>query len=113
MTSKTESWGFKSILDLLRDLGPREETRKVYKQFKALVLDAKNMSVGVQPEESRPPGCSRQTLLKTLATEGLAAALKLRQSRVLYLPSTRQEECHRKLLDLAQRMGHMMHLQEK
>ena len=31
----------------------------------------------------------------------------------IQLPSDRQEETHKKLLNLAQRLGHMMHLQEE
>ena len=34
--ASTESWGFRSLADLLRDLGPREGERKVYKRFKEL-----------------------------------------------------------------------------
>ena len=91
----TESWGFKSLQELLRDLGPREDTRKVYRQFKELVEKAKNTSVGEHPNVWRPPGL-RRSGIRELAADGLAATVKLRESRVLYLPSTKQEECHRR-----------------
>ena len=77
------------------------------------------MSKGAQDpgdpfEEWRPPGNSyRQDRIKGLAAESQAATLELRQNHPIQLPSDRQEETHRKLLNLAQRMGHMMHLQEE
>ena len=121
MASKTESWGFKSLLDLLKDLGPREGERKVYKRFKEWHERATRMSAGYgaqdagKPlEEWRPPGRGhREDRLKALAAESLAATLELRQNRPIQLPSNRQEECHGKLLNLAQRMGCMMNLQEE
>ena len=118
-SNKPELWGFKGLIDLLRDLGPREGERKVYKKFKEWYERATRMSKGAQDagdplEEWRPPGNGyRQDQLKGLAAESLAATLELRQNRPIQLPSDRQEETHRKLLNLAQRMGHMMHLQEE
>ena len=113
--ASTESWGFRSLAELLRDLGPREGERKVYKKFKELYEHAVRYSAGEPPDEWRPPGnsCFSDQGLKNLAAESLATTLELRKKRPIQLPSNRQEETHKKLLNLAQRMGHMMHLQEE
>ena len=112
--ASTESWGFRSLAELLRDLGPREGERKVYKKFKELYERAVRYSAGEPPDKWRPPGNSnRQQWLMELAAESLEKTLELRQNRPIQLPSDRQEETHKKLLNLAQRMGHMMHLQEE
>ena len=43
-SNKPESWGFQSLAGLLRDLGPTEGQRKVYKRFKELYQSATRMS---------------------------------------------------------------------
>ena len=47
--NKTESWGFQSLAALLRDLGPREGERKVYKLVKDLCGRATGLSAGNRP----------------------------------------------------------------
>ena len=112
--ASTESWGFRSLAELLRDLGPREGERKVYKKFKELYERAVKYSAGEPPDEWRPPGNGYiNQSMKELAAESLATTLELRQNRPLQLPSNRQEETHKKLLNLAIKMGKMMKLQEE
>ena len=112
--ASSESWGFKSVNSLLRELGPREGERKVYKKFKELLQQATRYSAGEPPDEWRPPGNSHFEAqgLKNLAADSLATTLELRKNRPIQLPGDRQEETHKKLLKMAQRMGHKMHLQE-
>ena len=94
--ASTESWGFRSLAELLRDLGPREGERKVYKKFKELYERAVRYSAGEPPDKWRPPGNTyyRNQGLKELATESLATTRELRKNRPLQLPSDRQEETH-------------------
>ena len=95
--ASTESWGFRSLAELLRDLGPREGERKVYKKFKELYERAVRYSAGEPPNKWRPPGNSnRQQWLMELAAESLEKTLELRQNRPIQLPSDRQEETHKK-----------------
>ena len=56
--ASTEYWGFRSLVELLRDLGPREGERKIYKKFKELYERAVRYSTGEPPDEWRPPGNS-------------------------------------------------------
>ena len=112
--ASTESWGFRSLVELLRDLGPREGERKVYVSLRKLYEHAVRYSAGEPPDEWRPPGNSHFDAqgLKNLAADSLATTLELRKNHPIQLPGDRQEETHKKLLKMAQRMGHMMHLQE-
>ena len=80
--ASTESWGFRSLAELLRDLGPREGERKVYKKFKELYERAVSYSAGEPPDEWRPPGNGyyMNQGLKELAAESLATTLELRKN---------------------------------
>ena len=58
--ASTESWGFRSLAELLRDLGPREGERKVYKKFKdwykrTIWMSKDEQDAGDSFEEWRPP----------------------------------------------------------
>ena len=119
---KPESWGFQGLAGLLRDLGPTEGERKVYKKFKELYQKATKMRAGEPPDKWRPPGRNQPTRgeqsswnpdqeLKKLAADSLETTLKLRQNKPIHKPSDREEECHGKLLTLAIKMGDMMKLQ--
>ena len=118
-SNKPESWGFQSLAGLLRDLGPREGQRKVYKRLKE--LDTK-ISAGEPPDEWRPPGknCKQERgsgdgprgELDAMAVDSLQTILKLRQNKPIHKPSDREKECHVKLLNLATKMGNLMKLQE-
>ena len=55
-SNKPESWGFRGIAGLLKDLGPREGQRKVYQEIKELYQSAIKLSAGEPPHEWRPPG---------------------------------------------------------
>ena len=99
-SNKPESWGFQSLAGLLRDLGPTEGQRKVYKRFKELYQSATKMSAGEPPDEWRPPGKSRHrgrglsnpdAELAELAADSLEATLELRQNRPIHklLPERR------------------------
>ena len=122
-SNKPESWGFQSLAGLLRDLGPTEGQRKVYKRFKELYQSATRMSAGEPPDEWRPPGkshhqgrelrCDSDAELAELAADSLQTTLKLRQNKPIHKPSTREKECHGKLLNLAMKMGNLMKLQEE
>jgi hypothetical protein len=119
---KPESWGFQGLAGLLRDLGPTEGETKVYRKFKELYQKATTMSAGEPPDEWRPPGqlsnwrpvtaslWDPDWELKDLAADSLETTLKLRQNKPIQKPSDREEECHRKLLTLAIKMGDMMKL---
>ena len=110
--ASSESWGFKSVNSLLRELGPREGERKVYEKFKKLLQQATQYSAGEPPDEWRPPGNGYyQEGLKNLAAESLATTLELRKNRPLQLPFDRQEETHKKLITAALKMGNYMNLQ--
>ena len=113
--ASTESWGFQSLADLLRDLGPREGEHKVYKKFKELYEHAVRYSAGEPPDEWRPPGNSyyNNQGLKELAAESLATTLELRKNCPLQLPSDRQEETHKKLITAALKMENYMNLQKE
>ena len=50
-SNKPEYWGFQSLAGLLRDLGPTEGQRKVYKRFKELYQIAETLSAGEPPDE--------------------------------------------------------------
>ena len=121
--NKLESWGFQGLAGLLRDLGPTEGEKKVYRKFKELYQKATTMSAGEPPDEWRPPG-QRSTWrpstasswnpdqeLKDMAADSLETTLKLTQNKPIHKPSDKEEECHRKLLTLAIKMGDMMKLQ--
>ena len=118
--NKPESWGFQSLAGLLRDLGPTEGQRKVYRRFKELYQSATEMSAGEPPDEWRPPGRDHPSRkghydtpdgeLKSLAGCSLEATLKLRQNKPIHKPSDREKECHVKLLNLATKMGNLMKL---
>ena len=41
---------------LLRDLGPIEGQRKVYKRFKESIKEMREIGAGEPPDEWRPPG---------------------------------------------------------
>ena len=72
------------------------------------------MSAGEPPDEWRPPGMGGSAgELKTLAADSLKATLELRQNKPIHKPSTREKECHGKLLNLAIKMGIRMKLQEE
>ena len=121
--NKPESWGFQGLEGLLRDLGPTEGQRKVYKRFKELYQSATEMSAGEPPDEWRPPGQDPRSRkghyitpdgeLKSLAASSLEVTLKLRQNKPIHKPSDREKECHGKLLNLATKMGNLMKLQEE
>ena len=121
--NKPESWGFKGLEGLLRDLGPTEGQRKLYKRFKEMYQCATKTSAGEPPDEWRPPGqhCLRRKghfitpgqELKGLAADSLEATLELRQNKPIHKPSNREKECHGKLLNLAVKMGNLMKLQEE
>ena len=113
--NKPESWGFQGLEGLLRDLGPTEGQRKVYKRFKELYQITETLSAGEPPDEWRPPGKDHQSRkghydtpdgeLKSLAASSLEVTLKLRQNKPIHKPSDREKECHGKLLNLAIKMG--------
>ena len=120
---KPKSWGFQGLAGLLRDLGPTEGERKIYKKFKELYQKETKMSAWEPPDKWRPPGQNQPTRkgqsswyphqeLKNLAADSLEATLKLGQNKPIHKPSDRDEECHGKLLTLAIKMGNMMKLQE-
>ena len=112
--ASSESWGFKSVNSLLRELGPREGERKVYREFKELLQQATQYSAGEPPDEWRPPGNGYyQEPLKELAAESLATTLELRKNCPLQLPSDGQEETHKKLITAALKMGSYMNLQKE
>jgi hypothetical protein len=118
---KPESWGFQGLAGLLRDLGPTEGEKKVYRKFKELYQKATTMSAGEPSDEWRPPGKlsiwdtwstrNPDSQLRYLAADSVETTLKLRQTQPIHKPSDKEEECHRKLLTLAIKMGDMMKLQ--
>ena len=118
---KPESWGFQGLAGFLRDLGPTEGEKKVYRKFKELYQKATTMSAGEPPDEWRPPGqrskwdirstWNPDQQLRNLAADSVETTLKLRQNKPIHKPSDKEEECHRKLLTLAIKMGDMMKLQ--
>ena len=119
-----ESWGFQGLAGLVRDLGPTEGERKVYKKVKELYQRATKMSAGEPPDEWRPPGQNQLTRkeqsswhpdqeLRNLASDSLEATLNLRHRPTITKPSDREKECHAKLLNLAIKMGDIMKLQEQ
>ena len=113
--ASTESWGFRSLVELLRDLGPRERERQVYVSLRNLYERAVRYSAGEPPDEWRSPGNSHFDAkgLKNMAADSLATTLELRKNCLIQLPGDRQEETHNNFLKMAQWMGHMMHLQEE
>ena len=120
---KPESWGFQGLTGFLRDLGPTEEEKKVYRKFKELYQKATTMSAGEPSDEWRPPGKRSiwdeghgygkhpGSQLMILAADSVETTLKLRQNKPIRKPSDKEEECHRKLMTLAIKMGDMMKLQ--
>ena len=118
-----ESWGFRGMEGLLRDLGPTEGQRQVYKKFKEAMKEIRQIGAREPPDRWRPPGADlapeavqRGTLddkLRGLAASSLEAALALRQNKPINSPSNREKECHGKLLNLATEMGGLMKLQEQ
>ena len=117
-SNKPESWGFRGVADLLKDIGPREGQRKVYQELKEFYQSAIKLSAGEPHHEWRPPGTNCDgsvgpgSELKDLAMRSLKTALKLRQKSAISKPSDREKECHVKLLALATKMGDLMRLQE-
>ena len=55
-SNKPESWGFRGMEGLLRDLGPTEGQRKVYKKFKEAMKEIREIGAREPPDEWRPPG---------------------------------------------------------
>ena len=53
---KPESWGFQGLAGFLRDRGPTEGEKKVYRKFKELYQKATTMSAGEPSDEWKPPG---------------------------------------------------------
>ena len=110
-SNKPESWGFRGVADLLKDLGPRKGQRKVYQEIKELYQNAIKLGAGEPPHEWRPPGMGSAEIA-VLARRSLQAALELREKSTISKPSDREKECHVKLLGLATKMGDLMRLQE-
>ena len=121
--NKPESWGFQGLEGLLRDLGPTEGQRKVYKRFKELMGEMREIGAGEPPDEWRPPGQDPRARkghfitpdgkLKNLAASSLEVTLALRQNKPINSPTNREKECHGKLLNLSIKMGNLMKLQEE
>ena len=104
--NKPESWGFQGLAGLVRDLGPTEGERKVYRKVKELYQRATKMSAGEPPDEWRPPGRNQLTRkeqsswhpdqeLRNLASDSLEATLNLRHRPTITKPSDREKECQR------------------
>ena len=110
-SNKPESWGFRGMAGLLKDLGPRKGQRKVYQEIKELYQNAIKLGAGEPPHEWRPPGMGSAEIA-VLARRSLQAALELREKSTISKPSDREKECHVKLLGLATKMGDLMRLQE-
>ena len=85
--ASTESSVSRSLADLLRDLGPREGERKVYKRVKEVYEHATRLIAGEPPDEWRPPGKGYwEAQLKGLAAKSLHTVLELRQNRPIQKP---------------------------
>ena len=109
MDSKQEkSWTITEVVDLVKDLGPRENTSFAYRRFKE---NLKKLSPSGPTWE--PPGEAGEKKLKGLANDGLQILVGLRESRQIQLPTDRQNETHRKLLEATKLFQEKMKLQEQ
>ena len=106
MDSKQEkSWTIQSTLDLVKDLGPWENTARSYKLFKENLKKLRERGSrsselsGTSPGGWEPPGEVWEKELKGVANDGLKLLVELRESRQIQLPTDRQKETHRKLLE--------------
>ena len=87
MDSKREkSWTIQSTLDLVKDLGPRENTARSYKLFKEKLKKLRERGSqssepsGTSPGGWEPPGEVWEKELKGLANDGLKSLIGLRES---------------------------------
>ena len=93
MDSKQEkSWTITEVVDLVKDLGPRENTAYSYKRLKETLKSFSGPTW-------EPPGKAGEKELKGVANDGLKILVGLRESRQIQLPTDRQNETHRKLLE--------------
>ena len=116
MDSKREkSWTIQSTLDLVKDLGPRENTARSYKLFKENLKKLRERGSQLSGPSGgwEPPVEVWEKQLKGVANDSLKLLVKLRDSRQLQLPSDRQNETHRKLLEAVRKFQGKMNLQEK
>ena len=107
MDSKQErSWTITEVVDLVKDLGPRENTAYSYKRLKETLKSFSGPTW-------EPPGKAGEKELKGVANDGLKILVGLRESRQIQLPTDRQNETHRKLLEATKLFQEKIKLQEQ
>ena len=72
-TKREKSWTIQSALDLVKDLGPREDTARSYRRFKEnlAVLSAKGSEPSAPAWGWEPPGAVHKGSLKKVANDSL------------------------------------------
>ena len=95
----------------MKDLGPQENTARSYKLFKEKLKIVDRRSSGTSPGGWEPPGEVWEKELKGVANDGLKILVGLRESRQIQLPTDRQNETHRKLLEATKLFKEKMKLQ--
>ena len=107
-----KSWSIQSTVDLVKELGPREDTSKCFKTFKTWLKILRERGL-IPSGVWEPPGCRMEIRMKGEANDSLRELVDLRVSRLLSLPSDRQNETHRKLLEAVGEFQRKINLQEK
>ena len=93
------------VVDLVKDLGPRENTAYSYKRLKETLKSFSGPTW-------EPPGEAEEKELKGVANDGLKILVGLRESRQIQLPTDRQNKTHPKLLEATKEFQEKMKRQE-